>query len=78
MASIFHKSDKAFVGAFFVATFDVAHYGATAENKWQRESVYFGHISQAEGFRDELYEEFPEEEFYICCVEDIDKLEEDV
>lgn len=72
MASIFHKSDKAFVGAFFVATIE------PSENKWQRESVYFGHISQAEGFRDELYEEFPEEEFYICCVEDIDKLQEDV
>lgn len=77
MASIFHKSDKAFVGAFFVATHSCETID-TAENKWQRESVYFGHISQAEGFRDELYEEFPEEEFYICCVEDVDKLEEDV
>ena len=76
MASIFHKSDKAFVGAFFVATIEPS--ATTPSGSWQRESVYFGHISQAEGFRDELYGEFPEEDFYICCVEDIDKLQEDV
>lgn len=69
MASIFHKSDKAFVGAFFVATIE------PSENKWQRESVYFSHKEHAEVFFLECSEEYPDELWHVCRVEDEDLAE---
>lgn len=64
MASQYYTSDTAFNGAFFVATFD------EETGEWERESVYFNHKEHAEAFFLECIEEFPDELWHVCRVED--------